>query len=250
MIATQQIKSTTETPIDLDDYETINVLKWNNNKWKNLCPYLLKTDGQEICHNDGGILFENFYQGCKVYDVVYENEVYPSKYQTNNPEYLWWKFTPITPSGDVLVENGTINYELYYRWRNSLWNCKNPIRYPNKIHRRKNTQFALCIDKNGKEHRFDYISTRKNIYVKEYIRLIKKLPEYKKLLDKLNNGKNIMICEIDVPAKNKKGEYKNDCDENNICHMSIEKLELLLNDTNEAFGHGLCLAYALLKDMK
>ena len=59
-----------------------------------------------------------------------------------------------------------------------------------------------------------------------------------------------MICEVDVPAKNKKGLYGKDCDENNICYMSIEKLELLLNDTNEAFGHGLCLAYSLLLDLK
>lgn len=38
-----------------------------------------------------------------------------------------------------------------------------------------------------------------------------------------------------------------------ICHMSIEKLENLLNDTNEAFGHGLhglCLAYSLLIDLQ
>ena len=34
---------------------------------------------------------------------------------------------------------------------------------------------------------------------------------------------------MDVPAKNKKGEYGKDCDENNVCHMSTEKLELLLN---------------------
>jgi len=80
MIATQQIKSTTTKPVSLENFETINVLKWNNCKWKNLCPYLLKTDGEEFCHNPGGILFENFYQGCKVYDVVYENEVYPSRY--------------------------------------------------------------------------------------------------------------------------------------------------------------------------
>ena len=142
-----------------------------------------------------------------------------------------------------------INYELYYYWRNSLWNCKNPIRYPNKIHRRKNTQFALCIDQKGVESRLDYISTRKQIYVKEYIRLIKKLPEYNNLLDKLKNGKNIMICEMDVHANNKIGNYGKDCDNNNICYMSIEKLELLLNDTNEAFGHGLCLAYSLLVDL-
>jgi len=31
--------------------------------------------------------------------------------------------------------------------------------------------------------------------------------------------------------------------------MCIEKLEKLLNDNNEAFGHGLCLAYSLLIDL-
>jgi hypothetical protein len=250
MIATQQIISTTAIPIDLEDYETVNVLKWNNSKWKNLCPYLLKTDGEEICKNAGGILFENFYQGCKVYDIVYENEVYASKYQMNNPKYLWWKFEPKTKSGDIILEDDKINYDLYLNWRNSLWNCKNPIRYPNKIFRRKNTQFALYLDEKDEEHRLDYITSRKEIYVKEYIRLIKKLPEYKELLDKLENNKNIMICEIDVPSKNKKGNYGKDCDKNNICHMFIEKLELLLNDTNEAFGHGLCLAYSLLLDLQ
>lgn len=40
MITTQQIKSTTAKHVSLDTYESINVLKW-----KNLCPYLLKTDG-------------------------------------------------------------------------------------------------------------------------------------------------------------------------------------------------------------
>ena len=250
MIKTQRIKSTTSKVVKLDDFETINVLKWNNSKWKNLCPYLLKTDGNEKCVNDGGILFENFYQGCKVYDIVYLNEVYPSRFYIGNDKYLWWKFEPKNEMGDKLIEENKINYELYYNWRNSLWKCKNPIRYPNKIHRRKDTQFALCIDKEGNEKRLNYIETRKEIYAKEYIRLIKKLPEYEKLLEKLKNGKNIMICEVDVPAKNKRGEHGKDCDENDICEMSIEKLEILMNDINEPFGHGLCLAYSLMLDLQ
>ena len=249
MIATQQIKSTTTKPISLEEYEPINVLKWNNSKWKNLCPYLLKTDGNEVYSNQGGILFENFYQGCKIYDTVYENEVYPSRYYINNPNYLWWKFTPSNSSGDIIIENDIINYDNYFRWRNSLWECKNPIRYPNKKHRRKNTKFSICIDREGTVQRFDYISSRKELYVKEYIRLIKVLPEYTKLLNKLKDGKKIMICEVDVPAKNKRGEYGIDCDDNNICIMTIEKLEKLLNDSSEAFGHGLCLAYSLLIDL-
>jgi len=43
-----------------------------------------------------------------VYDVVYENEVYPSRYYMNNPKYLWWKFEPLIPSGDVILQNGLI----------------------------------------------------------------------------------------------------------------------------------------------
>uniref|UniRef100_A0A6C0IS51 Uncharacterized protein n=1 Tax=viral metagenome TaxID=1070528 RepID=A0A6C0IS51_9ZZZZ len=250
MIATQRIKSTTAKPVEIDGYESINVLKWNNSKWKNFSPYLLKTDGNEICANNGSIIFENFYQGCKVYDVVYENKVYPSKYHMNNPKYLWWEFIPKNlSSGDVILKENKIDYDLFYNWRNDLWNCANPIRYPNKINRRKNTKFSLCIDKNGNETRYNYIESRKHIYFKEYVRLVKKFPEYNKLLDKLKKGENIMICEVDVPAINKKGNYGLDCDENNVCHMSIEKLEVLLNDPSEAFGHGLCLAYSLLLDM-
>lgn len=256
MIATQQIKTTTAKPVALDMYETVNVLKWNNSKWKRLCPYLLETDGEEVCANPGGVLFENFYQGCKVYDVLHENEVYPSRYHMNKPAYLWWKFTPMTPTGDVLIDNSTnnkeLNRELYFRWRNSLWACKHPIRYPNRIHRRKNTQFALCIDQHGNERRLNYLETRKEIYVKEYIRLCKKLPEYKQLLEKLKRGENILICEMDVPAINKRGEYGNNkhfCDEHGTCHMSIELVERLLEDPSEAFGHGLCLAYSLLIDL-
>ena len=250
MIVTQQIKSITAKPKKIEKFETVNVLKWNNCKWKRLCPYLLKTDGNECCHNKGDIIFENFYQGCKVYDKVYENMVYPSRYHTGNLKYLWWEFKPISSSGDILIDDDKINYHLYFRWRDSLWNCSNPIRYPNKIYRRKNTQFGLVIDKNNQEYRLDYLSMRKEVYMREYIRLIKMLPEYELLLGKLKNGQNIMICEMDVPAKNKKGEYGKDCDENNICYMTIEKLEMLLNDTNEAFGHGLCLAYSLLKDLQ
>jgi hypothetical protein len=252
-IVTQQIRSTTDVPIDIPKYETVNVLKWNNSKWKNLCPYLLKTDGNEVCSNPGGILFENFYQGCKVYDVVYENEVYPSRYQANNPNYLWWKFSPVSPSGDVILTpptpEGDINYELYFRWRNSLWDCKNPIRYPNKIFRRVNTKFGLCIDSSGNEQRLDYLQLRKQVYVKEYIRLIKKLPEYNTLLEKLRNGQNLMICEIDVPAFHKRGLYGKYSDNNNICYLTIERLEGLMNDTSESFGHGLCIAYSLLLDL-
>jgi len=248
MIATQQIKSTISKPLPYKDYTVINVLKWKNSKWKTLSPYYLRTDGMEKNNNPGNVLFENFWQGSKVYDIVYENKVYPSKYHVGKPEHLWWSFIPQGgDEGDVLINDNVINYDLYFRWRDSLWSCQNPIRYPNKIHRRKNTKFSLVI--NGNEIRMDYQTARKEIYVKEYIRLVKKTSEYTLLLNKLKNNENIMICEVDVPAKGKRGNY-GQCNDINVCELTLDIVEGLLNDTSEAFGHGLCLVYSLLMDMR
>ncbi len=77
-IYTQRIKSTTEKIKQKPDTIPINVLKLNENKYKTLCPYYLKTDSKEKNYNQGGILFENFYLGSKVYGTVYESTIYPS----------------------------------------------------------------------------------------------------------------------------------------------------------------------------
>jgi hypothetical protein len=47
MIATQQIKSVSDTPKQYKNFIIINVLRWNNNKYKQFSPYFLKTDGNE-----------------------------------------------------------------------------------------------------------------------------------------------------------------------------------------------------------
>lgn len=249
MLASYRIKSTTEKPVQYKDYISINVLKWNNSKWKALCPYYLETDGNEIQKNDGGILFENYYQASKIYTTVYTNTVYASQYHQGNPKYLWWSFTPTTEGGDIISDGQHISYDLYNRWKKSLWNCKKPIRYPNKKNRTSQTLFSLLIDKDGNEQRLDYLSARKLLYVNEYMRLIRQLPQYTILLNYLKEGKNLLISEIDVPDKNKKGEYGKHCNELNVFdNYTIGKIELLLNDPHEAFGHGLCLIYALLQD--
>ncbi len=228
MIKTQKITSTNDKPVNVDDYTTINVLKWNNSKWKYLCPYYLKTDGQEKQANPGGIIFENFYQGSKVYNTVRPIEVYPSRYQQGDPKYLWWKYTKT-----VKLTN-PFNLEAYLEWRDSLWSCPNPIRYPNGFANKHDASFSLIIDSEGNHTQLDYIAARKELYVKEYIRLIKQTSQYTTLLNMLKAGKNIMICEVDVP--------------DNITTMTIELLEQLMNE-RKSFGHGLCLAYSLLSEL-
>lgn len=241
MIVTQRITSTTAIPDEYENFETINVLKWTG-KWKALCPYYLRTDGLEEHANPGGVIFENYWQASKVYPVVYAQTVHPSRYQQNR---VLWEYTP-RDNGIILNSDDSINYDLYYEWRDSLWACQNAIRYPNGYTNRSSCKFGLFIAE-GKEERLDYIQMRKRVYVQEYIRLVRKTDEYKDLLEMHKSGKNLMICEIDVPSQSKKGEYGK-CSKYNTRKMTIKRLTTLLNDPNEAFGHGLCLCLALLQD--
>ena len=95
-----------------------------------------------------------------------------------------------------------------------------------------------------------YIEARKRLYKQEYIRLIRKLPEYQKILNMVLNGLNICIHEIDVPSPEKKGYYGSLCRPDGIFVCNKRDLDLLINDSSEAFGHGLCIAMALIEDVE
>ena len=123
----------------------------------------------------------------------------------------------------------------YYKWREKIFKCPKPINYPNGYARRSKVAFSLVIDQDGTEKRLSYIEARKEIYVKEYCRLIRKLPEYNQLIQFLKQGKHLIICEVDV--------LENET-------ITIEKLENQVNNRNIKFRHGFCLAWALLEDYK
>lgn len=239
MIKTQYIKSTTQKPTEEKGFININVLKWNNSKWKTLCPYYLRTDGLETQTNPGGILFENFYQGSKVFKQLRPQEQYASRFH-RDAKHLWFKSTMT----DILYPNFDI--KTYLTWRDSVWNCQHPIRYPNG--RSQKPEFTLLIDA-GQHSQLNYLESRKQIYFAEYCRLIRNTKEYKELLNLVRSGKNIMICEMDVPASGKRGKYGKYCNNNISVLLDLNILDELLDDPTEAFGHGLCLAYALLQDM-
>ncbi len=221
MIKTQYIKNSHKKAVYIDGFDFVNLTRHDkHSKWHSLLPSYLKTDGNEKCFNYGNIVFSKFCEGLFV-----------------NNELLY----------EFMDE---IDFEAYFIERESLWKNESiKINILNLWNDKKTNGFYLSVDKDGKITKMDYITVRKEIYVKEYMRLIKKLPKYIYLLDKLKRRENIMICERNVPAKDKLGEYSNGCDEKNICDISIDKLELLLNDPNENFGFGLALAYSLLLDL-
>ena len=245
-IVTTRITGIKDTPYCFQDYDTVNVLSWHkkDTPYYELSPYHLKTDGNEEAVNPGGVIFENFWQGQKVYPWIYPIEIYTHYSKKGDPRFLLYQSKHNEPhldsSGQILPD--------YYRWRNEIFGSTKALRYPNGFNHRHECKFLLLIKEDNTQERLDYISARKRVYCQEYKRLARKLPVYQRLLRRLRQDPNYKICisEIDVPCFSKKGSYH--C-EDPYFECTLQNLEVLLNDPSEAYGHGLCLATALLEDL-
>ena len=196
MIISKRVTSISEKCIPPEGYIAINVLSWHpkDTKYYTLSPYHLRTDGKEEQKNDGGVLFENVWQSAKLYETVESIQCFAHPSQRTNP---WWSY--VTNGKEKHLDENNNVLPAYYNWRNSLWKCQKPIRYPVGRKNAHLCKFALLNDE-----KLDYLQSRKRLYGQEYKRLIKKLPEYQDILDLLCEGKKICIFEIDVPSPNKK----------------------------------------------
>ncbi|CAF1033004.1 unnamed protein product [Brachionus calyciflorus] len=242
MIKTKRIKSINcKLPSNTNNEVYVNILTWHdkNHKYGSeynvFSPYYLKTDGNEENLNNGGVIFENFWQGSKIFPKIYDIEVWAHPSLRGNLKHLWWSYKCSNgQSSELHFVDNEIKSE-YYKWREKVFSSDKPIRYPNGVKRKSNVAFSLTIDKNGNEKRLSYIEARKEIYFKEYCRLVKDLPQFQKLIDFYKDGKTIVLCEIDVP-------------DNEI--ITMEKLKSLIEDPKIRFGHGLCLAWILFEKLQ
>lgn len=241
MIKTKKIYSIiTKLPKDTNDCIYVNVLTWhderhrNGSKYHKFSPFVLKTDGQEVQKNKGGILFENYWQGSKVWPIYYDIQVWAHRSLKGKRKHLWFQYKSLSGLGGEYHFLYNRIESVYYLWRDALFSCKKPIRYPNGVARASKNAFHLCIDEDGNETRLNHIQARKKLYVNEYSRLIRKLKQFRSLLELLKQGKTLVICETDVP-------------DDEI--MTLDKLENLIEDNTIKFGHGLCLARELLMEL-
>lgn len=83
---------------------------------------------------------------------------------------------------------------------------------------------------------YDYVHSRKAIYVPIYYRLIKDLPAIHAMREMLNSGQKIMIVDLDGPPRN---SYPNGMP------MTVENWRRLINDPRISFGHGYVVAALL-----
>lgn len=211
-----------------------------------LSPYCLmikvKIDGQEQ-----NVIFENYYQASKCYEVVPEACEVKSRFDRT----IIWKWPR---EEHVKTVKGVYQIQpAYLNWRKALMLCPEPVRYPVGKHNTHKCLFALKQNEDGSlnPNMLDYISGRKEIYLKEFVKLLKVHPEFLKLKERLHGGESLLIVEVDCCQERSLDYYKekygvgNDFIENGTMLATEYNLNLLLNDTKERWGHGMVIAGAL-----
>ena len=214
-------------------FTPIVVLMKGHGEWGVLGPYVLK--------DDDGVILENAWQGSKMYKKVPATTQYYSRW---NKTVIW------SYPAETHYANGQI-LPAYWTWREKL--MKNPyaVRYPVGFGNMHKCLFAIKDENNPDEH-LDYIQGRKQIYVPLYCELVKKQDKFWELRERLENGENLLIIEVDGPHQESLEYYQemyeldDDFIENDTMLATDENLTIMLNDDVHPYGHGYCLAMALL----
>jgi hypothetical protein len=125
-----------------------------------------------------------------------------------------------------------ISFEETKKWWKELKEPKR--RFPNS--KGKKVLYAIF---DGNNKKMDYITSRKEVYVPEYYKLIKKKDRLKYWKNMLKNGYNLVIYDFDGP-RNLDGTVT-------CLELSKQLLIEKINDTKFPFGHGYVVAATIAK---
>lgn len=219
-----------------------------------LGPYCLTiekkfSDGQVL-----DVVFENYWQMSKVYERVPEACESKSRFDRT----VIWRW-PAESHCIVTTnpESGQKSYKItpeYLRWREAGMKVAEPIRYPVGKSNMHKCLFSLAENEDGilSPIPLDYVAARKEIYAKGYVKALKTHVDFHKLKSRLARGENLLIIEVDCCQERSLPYYKakygvdDTFIQNGTMLVTAENINIMLNDTKERFGHGYCLAAALL----
>ena len=218
-------------------FTNILVLTKSRSEWGVLGPYELK--------DEEGRIMENIWQFSKIYTQVPRSVRHYSRY---NQTIIWDHpaETHIDSDGDITEE--------YWKWRTKGFNNKYSVRYPVGFHNMKDCQYALKESDviNWNLRKLDYVTARKEIYCPVYMELARAQPKFQELKAKLESGENLLIIEVDGPHQESLEYYmetygvKRNFIERDTMEVTLDNLKVMLNDATHPFGHGYCLAIALM----
>ena len=216
--------------------------------------------------DDDGNLMENIWQFSKIYPKVH---VQKQKDWHHAEEVHISDGKKMKPNTKIDMEEVK---EEYWTWRGKGISHKKPIRYPNGFkHRaecvtclwRKDGNYTdLEFPEDEEWQQLDYIEARKKVYAPLYINMAKQHREFEVLRGMLLSGIDLQILDVDGPHRAKAvntrtGKVKrpyNKMEEGTYgitsgvgsIEINAKNINMLLNDPGQPFGHGYCLAAALL----
>lgn len=85
-----------------------------------------------------------------------------------------------------------------------------------------------------------------------YIKLVKQQAKFLELKERYEQGENLLIIEVDGPHQESLPYYQEKYDvtdnwiEQDSIEINKENIDIMLNDSKHCFGHGYCLAMAIL----
>lgn len=216
-----------------DGFTAIIVVMKSHSKYYPLSPYYLK--------NNKGYIMENIWQFSKIYKTIPESTQHYSRYD----QTIIWSYPK-----EKHIHNGEV-LPAYWNWRKKGMKNKYAIRYPAGFKNKSTCEYAI-LDKDSDE-KLDYIDARKKIYIPMYCDLVKADPTYfPELKTRLDNGENLLIIEPDGPHQESLDYYKtkwsvlDDFIEDSTVLVTDQNMTILAHDVKHPFGHGYCLAMALL----
>ena len=201
-------------------------------QYTSLSPFILK--------DENGVNMENHWQSSKVYETVPDVVQHYSRWDRT----VIWKHKSERHANKT--EKGWSITPAYLKWRAKLRACQYAVRYPVGYHHRHKCLFALADTDDGKisPKPLDYISSRKAIYAPVYRKLVQSEKQFTELLDRLTQGENLLIIEVDGPHEESLDHYKelydvsDDFIVNDTMLCTEENLSIMLNDEKHAYGHG------------
>lgn len=212
--------------------------------------------GPYVLRNEEGHLMENVWQFSKLYPWVPASRQVYSRWDNR----VIWEHpqeTHVTSTTAVDVKVNTLQggkgipNDKYWKWREKGHNNKEAVRYPvgNTPHRK------LCLgcisSRDPSQRLMGLAEARREIYLYEYARLVKRQPQYHELKTRLANGENLLIIEIDGPHEESLEYYMEtygvgeDFIENNTMLATFNNISLMLHDQCHSWGHAYALCAAL-----
>lgn len=197
--------------------------------------------------DEKGRYHENIWQASKLYPYIPATE---QTYSRWDKRVIWRHDTEIHTE----AQGGTlVTLPAYWAWRQKLLMNPYPVRYPVGYHHRHHCicSFRERPDGTIDPTPLDYVAARKQIYVPEYIRLVRKHPLFASLQQRLQAGENLLTLDVDGPHEESMPYYRQKYGVHSdfITRGSVlatpEHLELLLNDTKHPYSHGYALCEAL-----